>query len=67
MGNAMHRQRTLYTENEDISVAARMLTAMAFCSRKVKSVNLRINRIVNDYENRPILEYLRGNAMNLKY
>ena len=36
-------------------------------SRKVKSVNLRINRIVNDYENRPILEYLRVIAMNLKY
>ena len=28
-------------------------------SRKVKCVNARINRIVQDYENRPILEYLR--------
>ena len=36
-------------------------------SRKIKSVNARIYRIVQDYENRPILEYLRGIALNLQY
>ena len=36
-------------------------------SRKVKSVNFRINRIVYDYVNHPVLEFLCGIAMDLKY
>ena len=36
-------------------------------SRKVKCVNARINIIVQDYENRPNLEYLRGIALDLQY
>ena len=50
--------RTLYTENEDISVAARMLTAMAFCP--VSDVDTAFKELQENLPEplHPMIEYL---------
>ena len=53
------RLRTLYTENEDISVAARMLTAMAFCP--VSDVDKAFKELQENLPEplHPMIEYLK--------
>ena len=47
--------------------AIRCWTSPINQSRKVGIVSVRIKRIIEDYENSPILKYLRGTALNLQY
>ena len=35
--------------------------------RKVQAANKRLSRIVNEYTERPMLEFLQGIAMNVRY